>query len=160
MWSLGCIMAEILTREPLFNGVNELDQLDKIFKVLGTPNRTIWPDFPKLPGVRIKFAKQPFNKLREKFPPTAFVAKTPLSEEGFDLLSRLLTYDPKKRITAEKALQHKWFKEFPFPKMKKLMPTYLSRSDGERRSSSIDPLAELRKRELRQAEVGVGGLFG
>eukprot|EP00250_Pteridium_aquilinum_P012882 c21003_g1_i1 orf=383-3004(-) len=164
MWSLGCIMAEFLAKEPLFNGKNELDQLDKIFKVLGTPNENIWPDFTKLPGVKCNFVKQPFNKLREKFPPTAFAGRPTLSESGFNLLNRLLLYDPKKRITADEALNHEWFKDVPLPKMKELMPTYPARSEHERRSrrllKSPDPLAEQRKRELRQAELGAGGLFG
>ncbi|XP_077211932.1 cyclin-dependent kinase G-2-like isoform X2 [Tasmannia lanceolata] len=59
MWSLGCIMAELLTKAPLFNGKTEFDQLDKIFKTLGTPNEKIWPGFVKLPGVKVNFVKQP-----------------------------------------------------------------------------------------------------
>lgn len=57
MWSLGCIMAEMLSKEPLFNGKTEFDQLDKIFRTLGTPNETIWPGFSKLPGVKVNFVK-------------------------------------------------------------------------------------------------------
>ncbi|XP_022735027.1 cyclin-dependent kinase G-2-like isoform X2 [Durio zibethinus] len=57
MWSLGCIMAELLSKEPLFNGKTEFDQLDKIFKTLGTPNETIWPSFSTLPGVKVNFVK-------------------------------------------------------------------------------------------------------
>ncbi|XP_010531633.1 PREDICTED: cyclin-dependent kinase G-2 isoform X2 [Tarenaya hassleriana] len=57
MWSLGCIMAELLSKAPLFNGKTELDQLDKIFRILGTPNETIWPGFSKLPGVKVNFVK-------------------------------------------------------------------------------------------------------
>ncbi|XP_061360777.1 cyclin-dependent kinase G-2 isoform X2 [Gastrolobium bilobum] len=57
MWSLGCIMAELLSKEPLFNGKTEFDQLDKIFRILGTPNKTIWPGFSKLPGVKVNFVK-------------------------------------------------------------------------------------------------------
>ncbi|MCO5594611.1 hypothetical protein L7F22_048644 [Adiantum nelumboides] len=121
MWSLGCIMAELLTMEPLFTGINELDQLDKMLKLLGTPNESIWPDFAKLP-VKFNFRKQPFNKLREKFPPTSFAGQTPLSDKGFNLLNRLLSFDPQKRITAEEALQHPWFKDTPLPKIKELMP--------------------------------------
>ncbi|XP_039068968.1 cyclin-dependent kinase G-2-like isoform X2 [Hibiscus syriacus] len=55
MWSLGCIMAELLSKEPLFNGKTEFDQLYKIFRTLGTPNETIWPGFSKLPGVKVNF---------------------------------------------------------------------------------------------------------
>ncbi|KAL7147377.1 hypothetical protein ABFS83_06G103700 [Erythranthe nasuta] len=51
MWSLGCIMAELLTKKPLFNGDSEIDQLGKNYKILGTPNETIWPGLSKLPGV-------------------------------------------------------------------------------------------------------------
>jgi cell division cycle 2-like protein len=49
MWSVGCIMAELLAKEPLFNGKTEFEQLDKIFRTLGTPNEKIWPGYAKLP---------------------------------------------------------------------------------------------------------------
>jgi cell division cycle 2-like protein len=113
IWSLGCIMGELLTKEPLFPGKSEIDQIDTIFKMLGTPNSKTWPDFVKLWGRGCKFVKQPFNKLREKFPTTGFVAKPILSAQGFDLLNRLLTYDPQKHINAEDALNHGWFLEAP-----------------------------------------------
>ncbi|XP_058093921.1 cyclin-dependent kinase G-2-like isoform X2 [Magnolia sinica] len=61
MWSLGCIMAELLAKEPLFNGKTEFDQLDKIFRTLGTPSEKIWPGFVKLPGVKVNFVKQPLS---------------------------------------------------------------------------------------------------
>jgi cell division cycle 2-like protein len=51
-WSLGCIMAELLSKEPLLNGRTELEQLDKMFKLLGTPSEKIWPGFNKLPTVQ------------------------------------------------------------------------------------------------------------
>ncbi|CAL5440846.1 unnamed protein product [Camellia sinensis] len=114
MWSVGCIMAELLAKQPLFNGKSELEQLDKIFRALGTPNEAIWPGFSKLPGAKVKFVEQSRNTLREKFPAISFKGSPVLSEQGFDLLSQLLTYDPEKRITAEAALKHSWFhKEEP-----------------------------------------------
>nr|DAD34305.1 TPA_asm: hypothetical protein HUJ06_004945 [Nelumbo nucifera] len=124
MWSLGCIMAELLAKEPLFNGKTEFDQLDKIFRTLGTPNETIWPGFLKLPGVKVNFVKHQYNLLRKKFPATSFTGSPILSESGFDLLNKLLTYDPEKRITAEAALNHEWFREVPLPKSKDFMPTF------------------------------------
>uniref|UniRef100_A0A2P2M8V0 cyclin-dependent kinase n=1 Tax=Rhizophora mucronata TaxID=61149 RepID=A0A2P2M8V0_RHIMU len=96
MWSLGCIMAELLSKEPLFNGKTEFDQLDKIFRTLGTPNETIWPGFSKLPGVKVNFVKHQYNLLRKKFPATSFTGSPVLSDSGFDLLNKLLTYDPEK----------------------------------------------------------------
>ncbi|XAR50308.1 Cyclin-dependent kinase [Bertholletia excelsa] len=109
MWSIGCIMAELLAKQPLFNGKTEFEQLDKIFCILGSPNETIWPGFSELPGAKVKFAKQLRNTLREKFPAVSFKGSPVLSDQGFDLLSQLLTYDPEKRITAEAALRHGWF---------------------------------------------------
>ncbi|GMH01516.1 hypothetical protein Nepgr_003355 [Nepenthes gracilis] len=163
MWSLGCIMAELLSKEPLFNGKAEFDQLDKIFRILGTPNDTIWPGFSKLPGVKVNFVKHQYNQLRKKFPATSFTGSPVLSDAGFDLLNRLLTYDPEKRITAEVALKHEWFREVPLPKSKEFMPTFPAQHAQERRMRRIlkspDPLEEQRRKELKQAELGTGGLF-
>ncbi|GLT30135.1 hypothetical protein SLA2020_049530 [Shorea laevis] len=164
MWSLGCIMAELLSKEPLFNGKTEFDQLDKIFRILGTPNETIWPGFSKLPGVKINFVKHQYNHLRKKFPATSFTGSPVLSDAGFDLLNKLLTYDPEKRITAEAALNHEWFHEVPLPKSKDFMPTFPAQHAQDRRMRRIlkspDPLEEQRRKELQQAEIGTGGLFG
>ncbi|XP_058192687.1 cyclin-dependent kinase G-2-like [Rhododendron vialii] len=166
MWSLGCIMAELLSKAPLFNGKTEFDQLDKIFKILGTPNETIWPGFSKLPGVKVNFVKHQYNLLRRKFPATSFTGSPVLSDAGFDLLNKLLTYDPEKRITAEDALNHEWFREVPLPKSKEFMPTFPAQHEEDRRlrsrrvMKSPDPLEEQRRKELQQGEVGTGGLFG
>ncbi|KAL2903595.1 Cyclin-dependent kinase G-2 [Bienertia sinuspersici] len=179
MWSLGCIMAELLSKEPLFNGKSEFDQLDKIFRILGTPNETIWPGFSKLPGVKVNFVKHQlpalgdsglafwphwYNQLRKKFPATSFTGSPVLSDAGFDLLNRLLTYDPEKRITADAALKHEWFREVPLPKSKEFMPTFPAQHAQDRRLRRVlkspDPLEEQRRKELQQAELGTGGLFG
>ncbi|XAR64428.1 Cyclin-dependent kinase [Bertholletia excelsa] len=164
MWSLGCIMAELLSKQPLFNGKTEFDQLDKIFRILGTPNETIWPGFSKLPGVKVNFVKHQYNLLRRKFPATSFTGSPVLSDAGFDLLNKLLTYDPEKRITAEDALNHEWFREVPLPKSKEFMPTFPAQHAQDRRLRRImkspDPLEEQRRKELQQGELGTGGVFG
>lgn len=117
MWSVGCIMAELLSKKPLFTGTKELEQINKIFSTLGTPNDSRWPGYSKLPVLKSKpkLVKQPYNNLRKKFPVAMFTGTPTLTESGFDLLSRLLTYDPAMRITAEEALNHPWFREFPLP---------------------------------------------
>ncbi|XP_024007627.1 cyclin-dependent kinase G1 isoform X2 [Eutrema salsugineum] len=124
MWSIGCIMAELLSQKPLFPGKSELDQLQKIFAVLGTPSEAIWPGFSSLPNAKAKFPTQPYNLLRKKFPAISFVGGQILSERGFDLLNGLLTLDPEKRLTVEEALNHGWFHEVPLPKSQDFMPTF------------------------------------
>ncbi|XP_042010262.1 cyclin-dependent kinase G-2-like isoform X1 [Salvia splendens] len=163
MWSLGCIMAELLSKEPLFNGKTEVEQLDKIFRILGTPNETIWPGFSELPGVKVNFVKHKYNLLRRKFPATSFTGSLVLSDAGFDLLNRLITYDPDKRITAKAALNHEWFREVPLPKSKEFMPTFPAHGAQDRRTRRVmkspDPLEEQRRKELQQGEISNGGLF-
>nr|KJB08045.1 hypothetical protein B456_001G060800 [Gossypium raimondii]KJB08047.1 hypothetical protein B456_001G060800 [Gossypium raimondii] len=96
MWSVGCIMAEMLAKQPLFKGTSEIDQLRKIFDTLGTPNEKIWAGFSELPGSKANYSKQRYNLLRKKFPVASFTGSAVLSDAGFDLLNRLLTYDPEK----------------------------------------------------------------
>lgn len=163
MWSLGCIMSELLSKEPLFNGKSEADQLDKIFKILGTPNETIWPGLSDLPGSKVNFVKHKYNLLRKKFPATSFTGSPVLSDAGFDLLNKLLTYDPEKRTTAEAALNHEWFREVPLPKSKEFMPTFPAQHAQDRRMRRVmkspDPLEEQERKERQQGDLGTGGLF-
>ncbi len=100
VWSCGCIFGELLTMEPLFPAKSEQDQLNRIFKLLGTPNEKVWPGFNKLPMVQKmkKFVDYPVSNLRSKFPPQM------ISDKGMQLLKRLLRYDPVQRISCEDAL--------------------------------------------------------
>lgn len=52
MWSVGCVFAELLLHKALFKGKSEIDQLNQIFKELGTPNDKIWPGYSELPCVK------------------------------------------------------------------------------------------------------------
>merc|ERR1712179_727444 len=69
VWSIGCIFGELLHMEPLFPGKSEVDELNKIFKLLGTPSEKMWSGYKDLPGVRsMKFVEYPYATLRQKFP--------------------------------------------------------------------------------------------
>ena len=72
---------------------------------MGSPTDEAWPGWRELKYAS-SFANRKYagNKLNEKIK---------LSEEGMDLLNKLLTLDPKKRISANKALTHKWFSISP-----------------------------------------------
>ncbi len=90
MWSLGCIMGELLKKAVLFRGQTEIEQLDKIYKLMGTPNSEVWPGFDTLPVVKdLKFKPQPFN-LRSEFPKMSASGKPTLTDAGFSLLMGLL----------------------------------------------------------------------
>lgn len=78
-WSIGCIFAEMVNKQPLFPGDSEIDELFRIFRVLGTPDENLWPGVSKLPDYKTSFPKwrpQPLHKVVPQLDPL-----------GIDLLS-------------------------------------------------------------------------
>ncbi|CAM8892919.1 unnamed protein product [Rhodiola kirilowii] len=106
VWSVGCIFAEMVNQCPLFPGDSEIDELFKIFRVLGTPNEETWPGVNSLPDYKSAFPKWPAKDLGTVVPN--------LDPAGLDLLSKMLCYDPRKRVTARSALEHEYFKDIAF----------------------------------------------
>jgi len=102
LWSVGCIFAEIASGRPLFPGRNEKDQLLRIFKVLGTPTMNGWPGMVALPKYQQNYPMYKRHNLGKTIS---------LNQIGLDLLEEFLRYDPEKRITAKKAIEHPYFKE-------------------------------------------------
>uniref|UniRef100_A0A8C8JEN7 Cyclin dependent kinase 10 n=1 Tax=Oncorhynchus tshawytscha TaxID=74940 RepID=A0A8C8JEN7_ONCTS len=117
MWAVGCILAELLAHKPLLPGGSEIQQVDLIVQLLGTPNENIWPGFTRLPLVgQYSLRKQPYNNLKNKF--------TWLSDAGLRLLNLLFMYNPLRRATAKDCLESSYFKEKPLPCEADLMPTF------------------------------------
>lgn len=104
IWSAGCILAEMFTGRPLFPGTSNDDQLQRIFKLMGTPNEHTWPNISALPNYRANFQVYAPQDLRAIIPQIDSVA--------LDLLMSLLQMVPENRISARQALQHPWFAEY------------------------------------------------
>lgn len=125
IWSVGCIMAELLLGgEPLVPGQGEVDQINKIFSLIGSPTEEKWPGCSTLPHIKqgSSWRWPATSSLREKFPRVSYGDVLALSDVGYDLLGRLLEMDPAKRISAAEALKHPWFSEHPLPTPEDMMP--------------------------------------
>ncbi|KAL7079176.1 hypothetical protein ACQ4LE_001731 [Meloidogyne hapla] len=105
IWSLACIFAECLRNEPLFKGDSEIDQLFRIFQILGTPTSKIWAGVERFPDYKNNFPKWKRRDLRELV--------TILDEDGIELLKQMLVYPPMDRITAKLALSHRFLRDMP-----------------------------------------------
>jgi len=106
LWSAGCIFVELLEKSSPFPGKTESQQMELIFKLCGTPNEHTWPGVSKLPEYK-NISGRFFNKIDDVY--------GHLNPEALDLLKKLLTPDPEKRISASDALDHDYFWQDPIP---------------------------------------------
>lgn len=102
MWSIGCIFAEMANKgKALWTGDSEIDMIFRIFRTLGTPTEDVWPNVTTLPDFQGSFPSWPTQCLSKKC--------TTLCEDGIDLLTKMLRYNPAERISAKDALKHPYF---------------------------------------------------
>lgn len=103
IWSIGCIFAEMVMRAPLFPADSEIDQLFRIFRILGTPTEETWPGVSAFKDFKNTFPswKPNYEKLHKMMPD--------LDKDGHNLLQRMLIYEPGKRISAAEAMKHPYF---------------------------------------------------
>ncbi|KAL9255696.1 Mitogen-activated protein kinase 4-like protein [Drosera capensis] len=130
VWSVGCILAELLGRKPLFPREDTLHQLELILEVLGTPDvdDLLFIQEPRARNYILTFPKScgvDFFKLYPGVDPWAI-----------DLLQRMLTFDPSKRITSKEALNHRylhyWYDPVHNPPVvPKLIEIVIDESHGE-----------------------------
>ena len=111
MWAAGCIFAEMLSGKCLFPGTSEINQITTIFRIMGTPQPSDWPEFKDLTR-RFAFPEVEKQDLMLILTSTGLYSKHRHSEAwAMDFLLGLLRYNPAKRMTSRQALQHRWFKE-------------------------------------------------
>ncbi|CAF4442780.1 unnamed protein product, partial [Rotaria magnacalcarata] len=121
IWSVGCIMAELILLKPLFAGTDHIDQLTKIFDIVGTPNLATLDEvcepyardyIHKLPTK----PKQDYKKLfGYKYESGSRIPISGVSPQGISLLDRLLSFDHRTRPTAQEALSDSYFEHLHDP---------------------------------------------
>ncbi|KAJ7115849.1 kinase-like domain-containing protein [Mycena epipterygia] len=109
VWSIGCILAELLSSQPLFKGKDYVDQLKKILDVLGSPEETVLQKIAS-EKARTYVRSLPISKKRPfaKILPSADL-------QAIELLSHMLTFDPDQRFTVAEALEHPWLSGYHEP---------------------------------------------
>ncbi|XP_044158773.1 mitogen-activated protein kinase 7 isoform X2 [Bufo gargarizans] len=109
MWSVGCIFAEMLGRKQLFPGKNYIHQLQLIMTVLGTPSSQV------IHAIGAERVRAYIQSLPSRQP----VPWTDLYPQGdrkaLNLLSKMLRFDPRERISVREALRHPFLSKYHDP---------------------------------------------
>lgn len=109
VWSVGCTFAELLGGKPLFPGTDYIHQINCIADIIGTPTESDLESIQNENARRyvLSLGYKPGIPLKSIFPDA--------TEEAIDLLTRMLTWDPSKRITVDEALAHPFLKDHVSP---------------------------------------------
>lgn len=118
IWSVGCIMAELLTGQVLFPGNDHIDQLTRILQVCGTPDREFLEKITSDTAVT-------FIQSMPTFPRKNFLEFFQgANPQAVAVLDKMLVLDPDRRITAEEALPHPYFSSYADPDDEPVSPPY------------------------------------
>lgn len=101
VWSVAAIIAELVLLVPIFQGDSEVDQIYKIFKVLGTPNEKLWPGVLELLSFHQELPQWTGIDLRN-------ILK--VNNELISMLEKMLVYNPTDRLSAKRALKHEYLR--------------------------------------------------
>ena len=109
LWSAGCIFGEMLLGKSLFEGKNDAEQCEEIFKIIGTPDDNNFPWLKESPEWNAGLTGEGFIKHNKKIFKEAFPDIK--DDNAYDILEKMLVFDPEKRASAEEILQHPYFQE-------------------------------------------------
>jgi len=106
MWSIGCILGELLTGKPLFPGTSTMNQLDRVIEVTGRPDKD------DIEAINSSFAATMLESLPDTEPRSLSSMFPNADDDSLDLMYKLLQFNPNKRITADEALEHPYVEQF------------------------------------------------
>jgi len=107
MWSLGCILAEMLLGKPLFPGDSTFDQIEKIIRVIPQPSRL------DIDVIGSQYALSVVERAQRKQRVTLEqILPKDSPKDGIDLIKQLLVFNPEKRPSAESCLSHPYVARF------------------------------------------------
>jgi mitogen-activated protein kinase 7 len=139
IWSVGCILAELLGGKPLFKGKDYVDQLNQILHYLGTPSEET---LRRIGSPRAQEYVRSLNYM----PPIPFTQLFPSANpDALDLLCKMLAFDPADRITVEEALEHPYLRIWHDPADEPSCPTEFDFSFEE-----VDDVATMRQMILEE----------
>lgn len=159
MWSMGCILAELLGGKPLFPGESTLNQLERVIEVVGAPTAQ------DIQSMKSKFAQTMIDSItiRKQRPLRSIYPNA--DPEALDLLEKLLVFNPDKRYTAKQVLEHPYLKQFHDPQHEPILrsPVLICMDDNSRFSiseyrKSLYKRIVQRKQELRKRAQELKGM--
>jgi mitogen-activated protein kinase 1/3 len=150
IWSVGCILAEFLGRKAIFPGRDYLQQLRLIIETLGTPTTS------DLEVIQNPQAKEYIMKLPKRAPVNFQSLYPNASVQAVDLLSKMLAFDPAKRITAAQALEHEYLLALHNVNDEPSAEAFEFQFEAE--ETTENQLRELIWEQLRRFHPNVGGM--
>lgn len=151
MWSIGCILGEMIVGKAIFPGSSTLNQIERVVELLGKPKGE------DLESLNAKMAKNIMDNINVTKKRSFHSFFPGASEAAYDLLKKLLCFNPKKRLTAEEALKHPYISEFRNPSLEIVLDKVLDIPISDNKKLSIREYRDAlyddinkKKKELRK----------
>ena len=160
MWSVGCILGEMLLGKPLFPGASTINQLEKIIELTGQPDDDVIAKIsPYAPTMLQSIQRRDdeagdggMSRWKRKFESVAHA-----SDQAIDLMQKLLQFDPAKRIDAVAALQHPYVAQFHDPHVERTadFKVQVVIDDNDKKSTAV--YREMLYHEIQKMKKGPRG---